>query len=253
MANDLSGNPLVFDTAGGWYPADGCGSMKSVIFSGGMGTSTAVVIHDAQNITHNPNMLHWSNGTSAAPDGWSITGDGATIARESAIFHNDPNLPSPSQYSAKLTRVGTDAYLTQNLLTHFGLNDVRKDLSWWKGRTIVSGMWVYATVNTRAYVESYDGVTTESSGPHTGDSTWQWLGSTSVTTVNAAATELTIRSSVRNDNTSAYFTEALIYEARPLVKMTSTGNAQAIVYPERVPFDGLHLLTLTGGMVEVEI
>lgn len=253
MTNALKGNPLFFDTAGGtsYYP--GNGSITSVLFGGNIDTDTTILMYNALNTVHNPNMLHWNDGTSAAPDGWAITGADATVVQEETIIRAPLDTPQPGPYSAKVTRVGENVTFTQSVLKWFDSNDPRSGIAYWKGRYIIGGMWVYATEGTRGYVETYDGQTTTTSSAHGGGTTWTWLP-TALVAVHGSADELTIRGTITGGNTSVYFCEALLFEARPIVKMLSTGNAQAISYPERVPFDGLYLAELTSaGTLQVTV
>lgn len=69
----------------------------------------------------NGTMARWTNGTSAAPDGWTLAGTGAAVAQESTIT-------LVGKYSAKVTSDGTNAaYLYQSVtpLSRFRGRNVR--------------------------------------------------------------------------------------------------------------------------------
>ena len=253
MTNALKSNPLFFDTVGGtsYYPAIGAGSISSVIFGGNLDVDTTILMYDALNAAVNENMEHWAEGTSAAPTMWVLSGAAGTVARDTKV-RTVLDGPTAGTYSAKVTRAGTDTFISQNVLKNFDTNDPRSGIAYWKGRYIIGGMWVWASVADRGYVETYDAQTTTTSSAHGGGSGWTWL-STALVAVHSSATELTIRGKVITGNTSVYFDQALIFEAKPLFKMKTTGNAESISYPDRLPFDGLYLETLTGGTLQVQV
>ena len=113
------------------------------------------------NNVQNSDFEIWSSGTTSPPDGWSLSGAGATVARESAI-------KKIGSYSAKLTRSGTDALLVQDIASE-------KGLAYWQGRLVNFGAWVYATAANNVYLFIQDGVTEATSTAHPGNSTWVWL------------------------------------------------------------------------------
>jgi hypothetical protein len=148
------------------------------------------------NLISNGNFESWSAGASAAPDGWTLSGAGASVAREASTI-------KIGTYSAKVTRSGAQTYLGKAIHTD-------KGIAYWKGRTVTLGMWVYATVADRAKIEITDGVGGGASTFHTGDSTWQWL--TATRTIDASADQLTLYCSVLTADTSAYFDGAMCVE-----------------------------------------
>jgi len=127
------------------------------------------------NPTNLGNFDLWSAGTTSAPDGWSLSGGGATIAREGTI-------KKIGSYSAAITRNTSNPSLWQDCHTEKGID-------YWKGRTVTLSCWSYATVANRLRIYIYDGITTTLSSYHTGDSTWQLL--TVTKTISDSATRLT--------------------------------------------------------------
>lgn len=244
MVNNLTTNPIILDVVGGSSFVDMAGRASSVVFGGNQDTDTTILIYDAENMaTRNRFMGAWNNGTSLAPDFWQLSGASATVAQESTIVKG-------GTYSAKVTRAGTNCILKHDVLQY--APPPRDQISWWVGRTIMAGMWVYATVNTRGYIASFDGTTTTTAGPHSGNSTWIWL-QTAAATVHANAVELSIHGTVVTGDTSVYFSEPIIFEAKTWLSMLQTGPSVAISYPQGKPFKGLYLVTLTGGTVEITI
>ncbi len=139
-----------------------------------------VVIGNTSNGTVNPTNLlsnayfeRWSAGASAAPDGYTLGGAGAAVAREAGIV-------KVGTYSCKITSAAAQAYLYQTVHLSKGIN-------YWKGRSISFGRWVYATVADKVRINLWDGLNDNYSSYHTGDSTWQWLTCT-IPVVNTSAT-----------------------------------------------------------------
>ena len=135
----------------------------------------------------NGDMEDWTAGS---PDSWTLSGAGATVAQETTII-------KAGTYSAKLTRVGTDCYLYQQIHATEGVN-------WWKGGTYEFGAWVYCTTADVASIVVYDGVDTTQSDLH-GGTGWEYLHIAHK--VSLSATEVTIRLQIEDTNASAYFDE----------------------------------------------
>jgi hypothetical protein len=148
------------------------------------------------NLLSNGDFEVWSAGASADPDGWTLVGASATIAREATIV-------KLGTYSAKLTRAGANCYLEQYFHT-------TKGIAYWRGRKVTLGCWVYATVANRALIYISDDVTVTPSSYHTGDSTWQLLSVTA--TIGASATAMAFLCFIATGNTSAYFDGAICVE-----------------------------------------
>jgi hypothetical protein len=148
------------------------------------------------NLLINGDFELWTAGTSVAPDGWVYSGASGSVAREASII-------KLGTYSAKLTRVTNDCRII------YDFDDI-KGITYWKGRKVTFGCWVYATVAARARIYMFDGVGYSNVPVHTGGSTWEWL--TATITVNASATTLYVELEVIDGNTSAYFDGAICVE-----------------------------------------
>jgi hypothetical protein len=192
----VSGSPKLF-------LKDASGVEQEIGSAGGMGI----------NLLPNGSFEVWEKGTSTAPAGWTLTGASATVAREAAtIKHGD--------YSAKLTRSGTDCHLSRDLYEEAGKTYARS-------RQFTIGAWVYATVASRARLRVNDGTTTTYSSYHTGNSTWQFL--TVTVTLGAAASVFHIGLAVDTGNTSAFVDGMTLVE----------GAALANTSPTPIPFNDL--------------
>jgi len=137
-------------------------------------------------------LLEWShmedfvNGASSAPTEHTLSGAGAAVARESTIVKF-------GTYSAKVTRVGTDATLYHD----------HADFADYKGRKVTFGCWVYATVASRGRIAVSDGVGSTNSSYHTGGSAWEFL--TVTHNMDVSATRMRVEMHVNTGDTSVYF------------------------------------------------
>lgn len=144
---------------------------------------------NAANLLYNGGMEAWNAGVSVAPDGWSITGAGATIERSNTQVKQ-------GVWSAKITRAGADVAVTQQeFVNEFGM-------SYLKGKQVIFGAWVWASTanTTRLTVNAITAAA--NSQYHTGNSTWQYLSVT--LTVPDTATNVAPFILVENTNTSSY-------------------------------------------------
>lgn len=164
------------------------------------------------NLVKNPSFDVWENGVSAVPDAYTLTGAGASVAQEATIV-------KVGAYSAKLTRAGTDCYITQDVYSAHGSTFVRSGV-------YTFGAWVYATVASRARLRVDDGVTVTNSSYHTGGSAWEWL--TVTVTVGAAITTLKVGLQVNTGDTSAYIDGLMLVQA---------SNLASGYYPDTRPFN----------------
>ena len=148
--------------------------------------------HAEQFNNHLPNagFESWSAGGLAAPDGWSLSGRDAQVARATSVVKH-------GRYAASLTRRGADCDLRRGLADDLG------GLTYLRGRTFTLGGWVYATVPNRARLELGDGVTTSVSAYHSGGSAWEWL--TATIDVDSAAPALLALCKLKQGNTTAWF------------------------------------------------
>src|SRR6266478_4165771 len=107
--------------------------------TGQWGFTKPVATPGGYNFADRADFENWSAGPSAAPDGWSVVGAGATIARDATNF-------KIGTVAAALTRVGTDCYLAQSITTKYGPVGI------WQSQTVILGKWVRATVASRARI-----------------------------------------------------------------------------------------------------
>lgn len=134
----------------------------------------------------------WSDGASSAPDGWTLTGAGASIAR-TASFNKIHD------YGALITRAGTDCYLSQDVSGYEA----------YKGREVTLGAWALTSIASRARVTVDCGSSSSSSSYHTGGGSWEWLSVT--IEVPYDATQIQLRLECKNGNTSPSFDGVALY------------------------------------------
>ena len=139
---------------------------------------------------------NWSSTTTLID--WTLTGASATLAREGTTIKD-------GYYSAKVTRVGNDCKLYQDVQ-----NASDQTIDYWQTKIITLGCWVYATVASRAYIYIADGVGTTESSAHSGTPGWEYL--TVTRTIDAAATYVHVGGEVKTGNTTAYFDISQVIE-----------------------------------------
>ena len=144
----------------------------------------------------NPDFETWSDGPASAPDGWAKVGADSTIAREDTII-------KLGTYSAKLTRVGTNCYISQSV-------HANKGIAYWQGKTVTFSVWVNTDTALTAVATIGDGVAQSNSSYHTGGSTWELL--TVTRTIDASATYVTVYLQVVTNDKIAYIDGAICIE-----------------------------------------
>lgn len=144
-----------------------------------------------QNLIEWSHMEDWVNGASSAPTQHTLSGSGASIAREATTI-------KIGTYSAAVTRGGADATLYHDY----------PDYADYAGRKVTFGCWVYATVASRAGITISDGVGSESVVYHTGGSSWEFLEVTR--NVDSSATRIRVEMQVNTGDTTAYFDSGIL-------------------------------------------
>lgn len=139
----------------------------------------------------------WSAGVSSAPDGWTLTGAGASIAREATT-------KKIGDYAAKLTRGGTNCYISLTL----------SDYEDYKGKTVKLGVWVNTSIANAVLLTIDDGVGTTDSSNHTGGGGWEWL--TVTRNIDASATKIEIMLKINTTDGDAFFDDVLLVEGEDL-------------------------------------
>jgi len=151
------------------------------------------------NWVRNGSFEKFSLGAALAPDEWTLSAAGGeSVARQAATIRF-------SEYSVALTRVGNDCYLYQHVITPIDADTN----TYWRGRKVVAGCWVYANVNTVRF-QIYDGINAGYSDNHPGDSAWHFL--TAVRTIDANATVISIYLQILTTNDTAYFDGCILTE-----------------------------------------
>ena len=156
-------------------------------------TATKDIKISPENLLQWSGMEDWDSGASAAPTDHTLSGAGATIARESTIVKS-------GTYSAAVTRAGADASLYYDLPQYAD----------YVGRKMTFGCWVYATVASRARIALGDNVGTTQSSLHSGAAGWEYL--TVTRNIDPSATRIRVEMQVNTGNTTAYFDGGILCE-----------------------------------------
>lgn len=207
-----------------------------------------------------------SSGT-LQPDWWTLAGASATVERSTTQTRR-------RQYSAKITRSGTDCTLTQtlNLLDNGTASTNNETL---RGQTLTIACVAWSAVASQLRMQVLDGTQTVSTSYHTGGSAWEELSTT--ITVSASATSLSIRISVVSDNTACYVQEAYVAERsgnddairrdayadheidydfqnspQPSIVISPRGRGGQLVIYSRRPYPQFDSTRLTGGSADAD-
>jgi hypothetical protein len=158
----------------------------------------------SENLLKWSSMEDWENGTSSAPTEHTLSGTGATIAREATTIKT-------GTYSAAVTRNSNDATLYYDLPEYA---DYQK-------RKVTFGCWVYATVASRGRIGISDGVkATSTSSYHSGGSGWEFLEVTH--DVDESATRLRVEMHVNTGDTTVYFDNGILVEGDKTYNLLSS-------------------------------
>ena len=150
------------------------------------------------NLLSNGDFEAWSAGTSVAPDGWTLAS--AVVARESSTI-------KLGTYSSKGTYSAGAFQLNQDI-------HAAKGISYWKGRTVTLGCWVWCDTASRAILQIQDDTSTggTNSSYHTGGSTWEWITVTKTITDSVDTDVVRVMLYVITGAASAYFDGAMLVE-----------------------------------------
>lgn len=110
----------------------------------------SVTVSQSPNWLHNEDFEYWDAGSASAPDGWTLAGAGATVARSATGIR--------SPYSATVTRASADATLYQSIPAPLVQYLVRSSFA--PLPLLSFGAWVTSTTANIARVGLYNGSTT---------------------------------------------------------------------------------------------
>lgn len=131
----------------------------------GAGDIDAVFLNESPIWLHNEDFALWQNGSALAPDGWTLAGSGAAVARTTTGFR--------SAYGVTVTRATNNATLYQSIPPQL--------VQWLTRRQAVNFIpiqaWAWGTSSTAniGRVGIYNGSTTTWSSYHTGNGVPQCL------------------------------------------------------------------------------
>jgi hypothetical protein len=153
----------------------------------GAGDIADVAYSSSPNMLHNEDFEFWQQGSALAPDGWTLAGSGATVARAAGFR---------SPYAATVTRASADATLYQETplsLLHYLVRSTSAPLP-----LVSAGAWVTSATADIARIGVYNGSTTTWSTYHTGSGVPQFLEASYQT----AATDTALRLVLSVDTTN---------------------------------------------------
>lgn len=123
----------------------------------------------------------WSAGSSAAPDGWTLSGTGASVAK------NTTNVQYETAAVDITNGASNAAYLYQSRTVSSTENVI------FRGRFVTFGCRVKVSTASRVFVRIDDGVLTSDSPYHVGDGAFQTLYVTHLVDASATKLECSIR------------------------------------------------------------
>jgi hypothetical protein len=157
----------------------------------------------AHNLIVNGDFVDWTAGATSAPDGWTLGGAGATIAR-TGPGEADTFTFGAGKYAARVTRAGTNCFLNQDVIPAADFANYANI----KGQKIAVVVKIKTAVASQAFIRIDDGPTSTDSAFHTGAGVEQTL--TIVHTVSASATLLALKLRIHNSNGDVYFGGAIL-------------------------------------------
>lgn len=151
----------------------------------------------SRNVIINGDLEDWSSGGAAAPDDWTLTGVGSSIARTGPAMADTFSFGSGT-YAAKITRVTNDVDLHQVVVAAADIANYA-DM---KGQKFSVGFNGKTAVASHLRIVVDDGATQTASSYHTGGNTAEWLSVTH--TISNSATKLHVIVEVNGSNGDAY-------------------------------------------------
>jgi len=128
------------------------------------------------NLILNGSFESWSSGTTSAPDGWTLTGAGATVARETTDVQQGLAAIDVSAALNTATDLGQSITISDTQNTRL------------RGRRVTLSCRALSATAARVFLRLDDGVSTQDSLFHSGDSAYQTLVVN--LTIDSAATKI---------------------------------------------------------------
>lgn len=161
------------------------------------------------NLCPNSDVEDWRNGTSVAPFLYTLSGAGASVARDGTNFKT-------GTFAASVTRSGTDAILDVDCIARAG------GQAHIRSRAYRFSAWVRATVANRVRLRINDGVGSTFSSYHSGGGTFERLSVPR--TLDAAATALNVGLSVDTGDTVGQIDTLMLSEGTAEVAWSLRGE-----------------------------
>jgi hypothetical protein len=152
-----------------------------------------------RNVAANGDLADWTLGGALAPDNFTLTGAAAVIARTGIAMVDTFHFGTGSGFAAKVTRVGNDWKLTQDIISAANFAKFTNVLS--QKVSVAIKAKTGLTNYLRVVVD--DGVSTTASTFHTGGATEEHL--TATHTISLSATKLSVYVEGISSNGDGYF------------------------------------------------
>lgn len=159
--------------------------LSDLTFLTGADDIAKVMRSDNPNMVRNAEFNLWSAGLAVAPDGWTLTGSGGSVARQTTGIR--------SGFSARITRVGATTTLTQTIPAQL-LEYLVRDPG--ELDTLTIGAWVTCSTASIARV----GVNSTFSSYHSGGGYPEFLSTTFTPAATDTAHTITLQVDTSNGN-----------------------------------------------------
>lgn len=153
----------------------------------------------SRNVANNGDLADWTLGGALAPDNFTLTGAAAVIARTGVAMGDTFQFGTGSGFAAKVTRVGNDWKLTQDVIA----SGVFTNFANVKGQTLSVAVKGKTGIASLLRIVIDDGVSTDASTYHTGGGTEEHLSVSHV--ISNSATKLSVYVEGTGSNGDAYF------------------------------------------------
>lgn len=155
----------------------------------------------SRNVVTNGDLSDWTLGGALAPDGFTLTGAAAVIARAGLAMADTTHFGTGSGFAAKVTRVGNDWKLTGDIITAANFSKFTNV----KGQKFSAGVKGLTGLTNHLRIVVDDGVSTTASTFHTGSGGGTVEEFLTVThTISLSATKLSVYVEGISSNGDAY-------------------------------------------------
>jgi hypothetical protein len=188
----------------------------------------AVTMNVSPIMLHNEDFSLWQEGGSAAPDGWTLSGTGASVSRVTGGLHGP--------YGVQVTAGETAAQLYQEVPAQLAQWITRRSYS--VATPMRGAAWVKASASNAARVGIYDGSTTTYSDYITGDGTAKYPNMTLQVQTGESSPQTTFRLvlEVAAGETATYYSGVLMQNTTDAATFYQIKDQGSTFYAESEPY-----------------